>query len=78
MARYYLSPRAAHRDSPDTLRAAMQQLKDLGATNVRSARQFGWENQPKVATFDATPEVAEAIRGSNLSDWYFVTSHWRK
>ena len=32
-----------------------------GGTNTRLSYNFGWSNQPKVVTFDATPSIKNRI-----------------
>ena len=57
MPRYETTGSAAGLVDNDKLKAA---LKREGARNVRTARQFGWFNQPEVLRFNApTAEQAQ-------------------
>lgn len=60
--RYYISNSSIFDSAPhyelEKIKAA---LRLAGFKNVREARQYGWRNQPKVATFEGRPEKAAKI-----------------
>lgn len=39
-------------------------IKSAGGSNIRTSYAYGWSNQPKVVTFDATDDQLSKIEGA--------------
>ena len=62
--RYYVSNSSYFDSHPYNRPKIAKAVKDGGGTNVRTSYAFGWSNQPKVVTFDATPSRLDRIKKS--------------
>lgn len=58
--RFYVKP-AAGMAWFDPTPELKQIVRDAGGANVRTARQFGWSNQPEVITFSGYTEAQRAV-----------------
>jgi hypothetical protein len=68
MAKRFYIPWSSIFNSPpyyqlDLIRAA---LKEAGAKNVRACQQFGWSNQPRVATYSARDRLHASRLASHV------------
>lgn len=72
--RYYLDKRNG--GNYVSLEQQYDQVTELGATSVKTARAHGMSNQPTVVCFNATDAVKAAIADC-FNDGYLVSYHWR-
>jgi len=61
MNRYYVANSSYFDSHPYSKAKIAKAVKAGGGTNVRESNAFGWSNQPKVVTFNATPSTLRAI-----------------
>jgi len=62
--RYYVAQSSWFVSHPYNARLIASAVRSSGGSNVRTANQFGWSNQPKVVTFTASSSQLKTIRSA--------------
>ena len=62
--RYYVHNSSYFDSHPYNRPRIAKAVKSGGGANVRASNAYGWPNQPKVVTFDATPTTLPGIQRS--------------
>ena len=62
--RYYVKNSSYFDSHPYNISKITTAVKRGGGTNVRASNAYGWSNQPKVVTFDATQSTLQTVQRS--------------
>lgn len=62
--RYYVHDSSWFDSHPYNTNQIKAAVRRGGGTNVRTARAYGWSNQRKVVTFNATPSTLAGIEAA--------------
>ena len=74
MQRYYVAYTSYFCSNPYDTDKIKHVLKEIGAKNIRTSYNFGWNNQPKVVSFSTdNPKKAErALNVTFETDWIII------
>lgn len=73
--RYYVKASGGSVHTPTDLLFIKALVKEAGGKNVRTARQFGWINQPDVVTFSGYSEEERNVERKLRDEGYMILVH---
>lgn len=74
--RYYVAMSSIFNSIPYNISRIKAEVKAAGGSNIRTAYKFGWGNQPRVVTFNASPEqvklATEKLTAAFDTQWILI------